>query len=115
PLRDRGRDGLEHNGKATRTLERECILVDLAGLLRGSALRLEAAEHCCRLRRQADVAHDSDAGACDRTNARERWPGAFELDDVGATFLDEADGGVGGGVVPGRGGAERHVADDQRT
>ena len=59
------------------------------------------------------MAHDPDAGARDRADARERRARTLELDHVGAALLDEANRVVDGVVVRGLVGAERHVADDQ--
>ena len=56
-----------------------------------AALRLEAAEHRRRLRRQPDVAHHGNARADERPHPRQHRPRALDLHGVGAGFLDEAD------------------------
>ena len=59
------------------------------------------------------MAHDADAGAADRANARERGTGPLELDHVGTALLEEAHRVVDGVVVRRLVGAEGHVPDDQ--
>ena len=67
-------------------------LLDGAGVVEefgGVALHAEAAEPMHRLRRQADVPHDGDVGPDDRRDGGGAALAPFELDRLGAPFLDE--------------------------
>ncbi len=112
--RDRRGDGLEDDREAAGRFERARVGEQRERLLRGTALRLEAAERGRRLRGEADVAHDRDPGADDRADARQHRAGAFELHGVGARLLDEADRVPHGVLVGDLERAERHVGDDER-
>jgi hypothetical protein len=114
PRGDRRRHGFEHEREASRGFEGARVGEQPPCGFRRPALRLEAAERRLRLRRQPDVPHHRDPGRDDRLHARERRPGALELDDVRAALLDEADSGfdrllVGDVVAP-----EGEVADNER-
>ena len=114
-VRDRHRNGLEHDREAAGRLERARVVDEAARLLGGAALGLEPTERGCRLRREADVPHHRDARPDDRRNPRERRSGTLELDGIGAGLLDEPDRvrdrlGVGDLERP-----EGHVRDHERA
>jgi len=73
PARHFGRDGrrhsLEHDREATGLLERDRVVDQPSCRLRRLALRLEAAEHRRRLRRQANVPHHRNPGTDDCAHA----------------------------------------------
>ena len=112
--RNRRGHGLEHDREAAGRLERERVLDQPLRPLGRPALRLEAAEHGRRLRRQADVAHHRHARADDRARARDRRAAALELDRVGAALLDEPHRVPDGLLVRLLVRAERHVGDHER-
>ena len=114
PGGDRLRHRLEDEREAARRFERTRVADESVRPLGRPALRLEAAEHGRRLRRQPQVPHDADPRADDRLRARERRPRPFELDDVRARLLDEADRVPDRVLVGDLVRAEGHVADDER-
>ena len=61
------------------------------------------------------MAHDPDVRLGDRTHPGEHPPGALELDDVGAALLDHSDRAGNGLLVGHLVGAERQIADHERT
>src|SRR5262249_14115589 len=79
---------LHDDGKGPGFLGGQGIVQDL-GLV---ALHAEAAETADRLRRHADVAHDRNVGAGDGGDGGGAADAAFELDRVGAAFLEEPAG-----------------------
>ena len=87
-----GRHELQHDREGARLLDRERIGEQLARRLDRLALHAVAAEAVDRLRRQADVAHDRDAGAGDRLDRPRRPHAALDLDRLGAGLADEAAG-----------------------
>src|ERR1700758_3432037 len=89
-LRDGSWDRLENDRETAGILERERVTGHLEGTLGRTALRAVTAERGGGLRRQANVAHDRDAGVNDRPGALDARPAAFELDRVAAGLLDEA-------------------------
>lgn len=108
-----GGHALEDDGKGAGLLEREGVGDELLGCLGALALDLEAAEGVDGLRRQADVAHDGDAGLHHGLDLGADLDAALELDGLATALLHEA-----AGVADGRGhvllvGEEGHVADDE--
>ena len=75
-LGDRGgellRDQLEDHREGAGLLDRERVGDQRAGLVAVLALDADLAERVDRLRRQADVAHDRDAGTDERSRSSAR-------------------------------------------
>ena len=100
---------------APRVLQRQRVLEQLQRRIGGAALCAEAAELRRRLRRQPDMRHHADVRLGDRAHARHHPSRPFELDEVGAAFLDEPDRARDGLLVGDLVRAERHVADHERS
>jgi hypothetical protein len=64
--RDPGRHGLEFQHEAAGIFDRQRVLQDLHGRIRGAALNLEAAEHGDGMRSQADMGRGRNAGVHQR-------------------------------------------------
>ncbi len=76
-------------------------------------LNLITAKLMHRLRCQTDMAHNRHAGADDGANRFLHRDAAFELDRLGAGFLEKAPGVAQRLVLADLIGHERHIADDQ--
>src|SRR4029078_3862011 len=95
------RDELEDHREGAALRDRERVGDEGLRLLPGLALDTDLARGVDRLWRQADVAHDRDAGSDPgRDHTRGAHP-TFDLDRLGARLAQE-DAGVLGGLV-GRG------------
>ena len=89
-------------GEGAGLLDRQGVGEELAAGLAGLALDAVAAELVDRLRRQADVAHDRDAGPDDRLDGAGAALAAFELDRPGAALAHQqpAFSRLASGVTP---------------
>ena len=111
--RDLGRDRLEHEGEASRRLQCQGVVEQLACRDTRARLSLEAAaERRRRLRGEAEVPHHGDPRAHDRAGTL--WRGALELDDICTALLDEAQCGVNRLLGTALIGAKWEVANQQR-
>ena len=104
-----GGHALQHHGEGAGLLRGQGVLDDALLV----ALHSEAAEAVHRLRRHADVAHHRDVAAGDRLNGGGAANAAFQLDRVGAAFLDQAAGILGRLLRADLEAHERHVGDQQ--
>ena len=89
-----GRHLLQHDAEAADFLEQLRIGLEFIGL--GLFLGPDGvgAKLVDALRRQAEVAHDGNAGREDAFDALADFGAAFELDGVGAALLHDADGAL---------------------
>ena len=71
-------------------LHRERVVEQRTRRVLGLALDADLADGVDRLGRQADVAHDRNAGADDRFDDPRAADAAFELDGLGAALREEA-------------------------
>ena len=102
----------EQDGHDAGVFERLGVVDDLLGLHRALALQAEAAEGGDALGREAEVAHDRDAGVDDGLDAGADLGAAFELDAVAGCLGHEAAGVEHGGLVGGLVAHVGHVADE---
>ena len=112
-LRRRRRDRFEDHREAARVLERERVVEEPHRLGGRAALGLEAAQHRDALGRQAEVAHDGDAGLRQGSRAVDRRAGPLELDAVRAGLLDQPDAALDGLLVGHLVRAEGQVAQEE--
>ena len=90
--RDPGRHGLEFQHEAAGIFDRQRVLQDLHGRIRGAALNLEAAEHGDGMRSQADMGRGRNAGVHQRAQDMRLRFAALRLDRVAQRFLHETRG-----------------------
>ena len=83
---------LEHDRERPGLLDRERVGEQRPCLLAVLALDADLAHRVDRLRREADVAHDRDAGVDERLDRPRAADAALELDRLGAGLAHEAAG-----------------------
>mmetsp|Transcript_5213 Transcript_5213/g.18754 ORF Transcript_5213/g.18754 Transcript_5213/m.18754 type:complete len:835 (-) Transcript_5213:1635-4139(-) len=89
--RDLARHHLEHDGHGARFLQCQRVVEQRRRGRRRAPLHRVTAQRGHRLRREADVAHDGDAGVRQRAHGRALRPAALQLHGVCATLLQRAD------------------------
>ena len=108
---DSVRNRLEDDREAARVLQPEGVVEDAPRGLGGGGLDAVAAERADGLRREAEVAHDGNAGLDDRADGPRTLAPALELHGVHAPVGEEPSGVADGLGDVGLVREERHVAD----